>query len=128
MPTGTIRDNQQVKQLQDEIISMQKQLGWTKARLAEVIHCDLFEENDNEAPSVKSFTDSLKKQLKRPTTPSELLRRYIRIISEHPDYRKADRVVANPIRVGVVDISILRGVTAASKHLLRDMEFDTEDV
>ncbi|MDP5149939.1 hypothetical protein [Rheinheimera baltica] len=128
MPTGTIRDNQQVKQLQDEIISMQKQLGWTKARLAEVIHCDLFEENDNEAPSVKSFTDSLKKQLKRPTTPSELLRRYIRIISEHPDYRKADRVVANPIRVGVVDISILRGVTAASKQLLRDMEFDTEDV
>lgn len=127
MPTGTIRDNEQVKQLQDEIISMQKQLAWTKSRLAEVIHCELFEENDDEAPSVQNFTESLKKQLTRPTTASELLERYIQIISEHPEYRKADRVMANPIRLGAVDISILRSVAEASKQLLHDMEYDAKD-
>ncbi|MBU2114676.1 MAG: hypothetical protein KKE94_13020 [Gammaproteobacteria bacterium] len=126
MPTGTIRDNKQVQHLQDEIIAMQKRLGWTKARLAEVIHCELFEENEDEAPSVQNFTESLKKQLTRLTTASELLERYIQIISEHPDYRKADRALSNPMRVGAVDIGILRGVSAASKQLLREMEYDTE--
>jgi hypothetical protein len=31
------------------------------------------------------------------------------------------------MRVGAVDISILRGISAASKQLLRDMEYNTED-
>ena len=124
MPTGTIRDNEQVKHLQDEIISMQKQLGWTKARLAGVIHCDLFEEHDDDAPSVQNFTESLKKQLSRPTTSSELLGRYIQIISEHPDYRKADRVVANPVRVGAVDFKLLKGISAIGKQFFKDIECD----
>ncbi|MEH8016517.1 hypothetical protein MN202_04700 [Rheinheimera muenzenbergensis] len=127
MPTGTIRDNKQVKQLQDEIIAMQKQMGWTKARLAEVIYCELNEEDeDDEDASIQKFTESLKKQLKRDSTPPELLKRYIRIICNHDDYRKAGRVVANPVLIGAVDISILRGVSAASKRLLQDMEYDTE--
>ena len=128
MPTGTIRDNKQVKQLQDEIISMQKQLGWTKAKLAEVIYCELNEEDEgDEEASIQKFTESLKKQLKRDSTPSELLKRYIRIISNHDDYRKAGRVVASPTRLGVVDISILRGVGEASRQFLQDIEYNTED-
>ncbi|GAB2930547.1 hypothetical protein GCM10027181_31940 [Rheinheimera gaetbuli] len=128
MPTGTIRDNEQVKHLQDEIIAMQKQLGWTKARLAEVIYCELNEEDeDDEDASIQRFTESLKKQLKRDSTPVELLKRYIRIICNHDDYLKAGRVVANPTRLGVVDISILRSVAEASKQLLHDMEYGAED-
>ncbi|WP_460861652.1 hypothetical protein [Rheinheimera gaetbuli] len=107
---------------------MQKQLGWTKARLAEVIYCELNEEDeDDEDASIQRFTESLKKQLKRDSTPVELLKRYIRIICNHDDYLKAGRVVANPTRLGVVDISILRSVAEASKQLLHDMEYGAED-
>ncbi|MDP5029615.1 hypothetical protein [Paraglaciecola sp.] len=120
MPTGTIRDNQQVKQLQDEINAMQKQLGWSKPQLAEAIYCELHEDDDTER--MQRFAESLKKQLKRETTPIELLQRYIKIISDHDEFRKADRVLANPIRLDVVDISILRGVSAAAKLLLQDIE------
>lgn len=127
MPTGTKRDTGQIKQLQDEINAMQKLLGWTKARLAEVIYCELNDEDDDEDASIQKFTASLKKKLTRDSTPPELLKRYIRIISNHDDYRKAGRVVANPTRLGAVDISILRGVGAASKQFLHDMEHSTED-
>ena len=49
-------DTQKVQQLQDEIVSMLNQLGWTKARLAEVVYCELNEEDeDDEDASIQKF-------------------------------------------------------------------------
>ncbi|MCC5453376.1 hypothetical protein LMJ53_16800 [Rheinheimera sp. UJ51] len=120
MPTGTKRDTNQIKELQAKINAMQKQLGWGRPQLAEAIYCELHEDDDTER--MQKFAESLKKQLIRETTPIELLQRYIKIISAHDEFRKADRVLANPIRLDVVDISILRGVSAAAKLLLQDIE------
>lgn len=121
-------DTQKVQQLQDEIVSMLNQFGWTTARLAEVVYCELNEEGeDDEDASIQKFTENLKKQLKRDSTPLELLKRYIRIISNHDDYCKAGMVVANPTRLSAVDINIQRGVGEASKQFLHDMEYNTED-
>ncbi len=118
MPNGTKRDTEQVKQLQVQIKSMQKQLGWTNTQLANAIYCELFEEDDDDG--MQKFAETLKKQLKRDSTPTELLQRYIQLISRHQDYRRAGLIVATPIRLGVVDFQILRAVSAASQKLITD--------
>lgn len=122
MSDGTKRDNEEQKQLQEQIIAMQHRLGWTQARLAEVIYCELNEETavEDEDAGIRRFTEALKKQLKRPTTSAETLQRYIDIISNHQDFRKANLVVANPIRLGAVDIQTLRGVSEISRKFIKE--------
>lgn len=119
MPDGTKRDIEQIKQLQSQINSMQKQLGWTLVQLGHAIYCELHEDDDDEE-RINKFCDALKKQLKRDTTPVELLKRYVQIIGNHVDFQLANLVVASPIRLGAVDINILRGVSEISRNLLRD--------
>lgn len=121
MPLGTKRDIEQLKELQAQIISMQQQLGWTQTQLAQAIYCELYEDDDDDE-RIKKFYDALKKQLKRDTTPVELLQRYVQIISNHDDFRRADLVVANPIRLGAVDISILRKISEISRNTLKSDE------
>lgn len=122
MQEGTKRDIEQIQQLQAQINSMQQQLGWTQAQLARVIYCELHEDDDDEK-RIKNFCAALKKQLLRDTTAVELLQRYVRIIGSHEDFRRASLVVPNPIRLGAVDISILRGVSEVARDLLKDEEF-----
>lgn len=115
----TKRDKEQQKELRTKIISMQQQLGWTQAQLAQAIYCELHEDDDDEE-CINKFCEALKKQLKRDSTPVELLQRYVQIISNHEDFRRANLVVASPTRLGVVDINILRGVSKLSRDLFRD--------
>lgn len=122
MPFGTKRDTDQAKQLQAQIISMQKQIGWTNTQLANVIYGELHDEDNDEL--MKKFAETLKKQLKRDTTPPELLQRYIQLMISHDDFKKAALVVANPIRLGEVDIQILRGVNMSSQQRIKDLELN----
>lgn len=126
MPERTKGDTKLVKELQAQIISMQKQLGWTQARLAEVIYCEMNDEGDveDEVAAIKKSTEALKKQLKRTSTPVELLQRYVYIISNHDDFQRANLVASNPIRLGAVDINILRGISEISRKLMDEERHD----
>ncbi|GGW57766.1 hypothetical protein [Alishewanella tabrizica] len=119
MPEGTKRDIEQVKQLQSQISTMQKQLGWTLVQLGQAIYCELHEDDDDEERITK-FCEALKKQLKRSTTPVELLQRYIQIMCNDEDFRRAEFVVQSPIRLGTVDINILRKISEISRNAFQD--------
>lgn len=119
MPDGTKRDSDKQKQLQTKIISMQKQLGWTIVQLGQAIYCELYEDNDDEE-RIKKFCEALKKQLKRETTSIELLQRYVQIIGNHEDFRRAELVVQSPIRLGAVDINVLRKISEISRKAFQD--------
>lgn len=119
MPEGTKRDIEQIKQLQSQINTMHKQLGWTLVQLGQAIYCELHEDDDDEDRMTK-FCEALKKQLKRDTTPVEHLQRYVQIISNLDDFRRANLVVQSPIRLGAVDINILRKISEISRNALQD--------
>lgn len=120
MPFGTKRDIEQVKQLQGQILSMQKQIGWTNTQLANVIYCEL--NDDDDYVSMSKFAETLKKQLKRETTNPKLLERYIKLISAHDDFRKSAMVFANPIRLGLVDYKILDALRTNSQQRIKELE------
>lgn len=102
------------KQLKNEIIAIRKLLGWSNSKLAEVIAVD---ESDDEVDMIK-FAEKLKKQFQRNTTPVELLEGYLRIVKNHSDYKKKNRVVANPIRLDVVDSRVLFALQAMAAEVL----------
>jgi 3-hydroxyacyl-CoA dehydrogenase len=104
---------------------MQKQIGWTNTQLANVIYCELHEEDDDEL--MNKFAEKLKKQLKRDTTSPELLQRYIQLISNHHDFRRADFVLANPLRLGAVDQQILLAISTVSKKRLVEEKLNDYD-
>ena len=112
-----INNMQTTEQLQAEILSIRKQLGWSNSRLAEVIAAD---DEANEV-DIEKFTEKLKKHLQRQTTPVELLLSYLQIIKNHPDFKRTNRIFANPIRLDAVDIGVLHAVQSfAAEAQLRD--------
>lgn len=68
----------EVKELQVMIKQRLAEKGMSLAELAERIFVEDHEEEDEEAQN--RFTDTLKKQLSRPTTSPEKLRRYLEIL------------------------------------------------
>lgn len=105
---------QTTEQLQAEIMSIRKQLGWSINRLAEVIAAD----DEVSEVEIGKITEKLKKQLQRQTTSAELLDGYLQIIKSHPDYKKTNRITANPIRLDAVDLDILRAVQVIAAQAL----------
>lgn len=105
---------QTAEQLKTEINLVRKQLGWSINQLAEVIAAD----DDACEVDMTKFTEKLKKQLQRKTTSAELLEGYLQIIRNHPDYKRTNRIAANPIRLDVVDLDILRAVQGIAAQAL----------
>lgn len=118
MPVGTKRDTAETKQFQAEIIAIQKRLGWSNNVLANAIYCELNDEDDKE--SMQKFAETLKKQLQRSTTPVEILQNYLDIISRNDAFDRSNLIACKPTRLGVVDIEILRGVSAVAKTLIKE--------
>lgn len=67
-----------VKQLQATIKHRLTEKGMSQADLAERIFVEDHDEDDEAA--LAQFTEALKKQLNRPSTPPEKLRRYLEIL------------------------------------------------
>lgn len=105
---------QTAEQLKAEINLVRKQLGWSINQLAEVIASD----DDAYEVDMTKFTEKLKKQLQRNTTSAELLEGYLQIIKNHADYKKTNRIAANPISLGIVDLGILRAVQECGAQVL----------
>ncbi|MCZ4370617.1 elongation factor Ts [Vibrio diazotrophicus] len=77
------------EQKQKQIRQLLNALGWSNKQLADVLYEEMYcdEQVDiYETPS--KFREKLKKQLQRPTTPESRLDEYIKIISEHPDFKE----------------------------------------
>lgn len=120
MPKGTNRDMQTAEQLKAGINLIRKQLGWSYTFLAEVIASY----DDSDEVDLSKFTEKLKKQLQRDTTSVELLDGYLKIIKNHPHFCKTNRIIANPIRLEAVDLSVLRAVQEMGESFLFDRDND----
>ncbi|BCE00699.1 hypothetical protein [Marinicellulosiphila megalodicopiae] len=67
------------------------QLGWKMNQLARVIYTEEHEiDNDDE---IKRFEETFKKQFQRKSDNTERFKRYLRIISMHPDFVRLDMVL-----------------------------------
>ena len=87
--------------------------------MADAIYCELFEDDDEEA--IQKFAETLKKQLQRSTTPVEILQNYLDIIRRNDALDRSKLIACKPTRLGVVDIEILRGVSAVAKTLIKEL-------
>lgn len=104
------------EELQKQIKTLQKQLGWTDYELAEAIYVDL-NEDDNSSKILK-FKETLRKQLNRNTTPTPKLEQYLQIIKDHPDYDKLDIVHDSYTKMDqVLSKKMLVGMRRISKDL-----------
>lgn len=82
---GTMKKQKQIQQALDA-------LGWSHATFADIVFEELYADelgssNNTDKDAIRKLAASIKKQLQRESTADELLNKYLRILSEHPDYQ-----------------------------------------
>ena len=77
-------------------------------------------EADNDA-EILSFQERLKKELQRDTTKPERLRKYLEIISNHPDAERLDTALNKNIPLGFISESISKGMRLISKEVDKNL-------
>jgi|GEM_PF-6236897 len=112
------------EELQKQIKTLQKQLNWTDYELAEAIYVDLNEDDDS--VKILKFKETLRKHLRRQTTPVSKLEQYLVIIKDHPDFEELDLVHDTYTKMDqVLSTKMLVGMRRISKDLdqhLREKE------
>ncbi|MEZ9330614.1 elongation factor Ts [Vibrio breoganii] len=77
------------KPKQKQIQAALNALGWSHSDFADVLYEELNENSDfreTDKSEIRKLAQNLKKQLQRPSTSDAMLDKYLRILSEHPDY------------------------------------------
>ncbi|GAA6133820.1 hypothetical protein NBRC116188_06090 [Oceaniserpentilla sp. 4NH20-0058] len=111
-------------ELQEVIKGTIDGLGWKIPKLAEVLYIHLNDEEPNEEESIRKFYEKLKGQLKRPTTPPEVLEQYINVIRTHPDYQKCNTVLPQYIPGHRISSNIQSGMKRISKNITKGLAND----
>lgn len=116
-------------QKQKQIRTMLDALGWSHKQLADVLYeelyCSEYEElHDVDPEAVSKFQQTLKKQLQRPSTPEDRLERYVKIVSEHPEFIALGLGVVVPKYVGHTCLNqcLLDGLSEISNTLDNENE------
>lgn len=112
-----------VEQIQHLIKKLQHQLNWKFSTLVEVLYVELNDDDDSNKQT--RFSESLKKQLSRKTTPKEKLERYLQIIKQHPDFKKLNLVHNTYIKTDdVISKTVAAGIKKISIDLDKQLEKD----
>ncbi|MFM2483769.1 hypothetical protein [Celerinatantimonas yamalensis] len=90
-------------------------LGWSKKRLAREVYVEL-NDDDNEK-EILNFEDKVKKEFQRSTTKKEKFEFYLKIISNHREFKKLDLVVPNYKSSNLLSDSLTDGLSQISKEL-----------
>ncbi|MGF1727823.1 elongation factor Ts [Photobacterium nomapromontoriensis] len=82
---GTAKKQHQIQQALNA-------LGWSHKVFAEIVYEELYGDEyggslETDTEVIRKLAANIKKQLQRPSTPEELLDRYLNTLSEHPDYQ-----------------------------------------
>ncbi|HCI75904.1 MULTISPECIES: hypothetical protein [unclassified Psychrobacter] len=115
------------KQLILEIKRVCERLGWSQKKLAEKIYLEL-NDDDNEK-AIKAFSSTFVKRLQRSTTHPEQLKEYLSIISNLPEFQKADIVRNQYIPLGHLSDFIQKEILSISRGLdkkLHDIEIEKD--
>ena len=101
-------------QLQEQIKKMIGELGWSQNQLARNIYTEINEIDDKD--EILSFQERLKKELQRPTTKPDKLKRYLSIICSHPEAHKVDVTLNKYIPTGFISESLCKGMKVISQE------------
>ncbi|MED5602844.1 hypothetical protein [Alloalcanivorax sp.] len=100
-------------ELQEQIKQVIRELGWSQNLLARKIYTEIHDvDNDRE---IESFQERLKKELQRPTTKPDKLKRYISIIYRHPEAEHLDKTLNKYVPLGHISEYLSKGMKAISK-------------
>jgi len=100
------------EELQGEINRICSFLGWKLPKLAEILYVEINDDevNYDDESCINKFYEKLKGQLKRRSTPSDLLENYLRIISMHPEFKKHNLVLPVFMPQGNLSKNMLDGM------------------
>jgi hypothetical protein len=88
---------------------------WSQNRLAEILYTK-FNDEDVEGDILK-FQERLKKQLQRPTTNVEKLRKYLDVIVRHPQAKNLDLIINKYIPHGSISSNLSKDMVDISVEL-----------
>jgi hypothetical protein len=111
--------NEEVLALQNQIKDLAEKLGWTQNALARKLYCEINEVDDED--EILRFQERFKKELQRPTTNSEKLKRYIIIIISHPDAAKLGLVFNKHMPLKAISDELSNGLMKISRELDREL-------
>lgn len=111
-------------QLQNEINSIIKKLGWSKKRLAREVYVATFDDDDE--IEIKRLEERLKKELSRLSTKPERLEEYLQIISRHREFEKLDLVLPIFIKSKYINDNVRSGMETISKTITMGLDRDGE--
>lgn len=115
----------ETEELQDEIRNLISALGWKLPKLAEVLYVERHDDDVyDEDRAIKAFYEKLKGHLKRSTTSSELLKKYLEIIAQHPDSKKNDIVIPQFHQTKILSESMVLGMRSISKNIMQEIDYD----
>ncbi|WP_063345811.1 hypothetical protein [Vibrio jasicida] len=84
---------------QQQIQNALNTLGWSHAKFADVLYEELYGSDDfkeTDHQEINKLAQKLKKQLQRSSTNEAILDRYLRTLSEHPDYQALNLGMIQP--------------------------------
>lgn len=109
------------REAQNLIRTLSDKLGWSQAKLAKELYVELYDEDDD--AEITRFTEKLKKQLVRSSTPVDRLKTYINIIRRHPDLEKIDLVAGHHVPTpGLLPKNLEKGLMDISKKLTQRLK------
>lgn len=112
-------------EFQKAIESLIARVGWSRKALARQLHWEL---NDTDNPEeIKRFEERLKKELTRPTTRPEVLKRYIDVLRQLPDVEKAGLVVPQYVTARHLNSDIESVLMDLSKDLSQSLKNEGHD-
>ncbi|GEK12926.1 translation elongation factor Ts [Aliivibrio fischeri] len=114
---GTMKKQKQIQQILNA-------LGWSHATFADIVFEELYADelgssNNTDKDAIRKLAASIKKQLQRSSTADELLNKYLRILSEHPDYQalNLDMILMKYVDHSCLSTSLTMQLTNLSKEL-----------
>lgn len=110
------------KKLQGEIKKLIRQMGWTQARAARCIYCELNELDDD--TEIRRYEESFKKQLNRPTTSAEYLKRVYDILCRQRPARDLRKIKPTYVPGPSLHPAIQDGMLKISQEFDREVEGD----
>ncbi len=108
------------EELQCQIKSLISELNWKLPKLAEVLFVALNDDDVcDEKSEIEKFYEKLKGHLKRSSTPPDLLKKYINIITNHSEYIESSVLVPKYIPSQGISESLRSEIEATSKAITR---------
>ncbi|NAW86973.1 hypothetical protein [Photobacterium halotolerans] len=96
-----------------------KLLGWSRKRLAREVYVELYD-NDN-PKEMLNFEGKVKKEFQRATTKQEKFEFYMKIISNHREFKTLDLVFPNYQSSSLLSNALVEGLSLISKQISDDM-------